>query len=514
MNRSMRLLILAATLMLLIVPALSYASALEKPLLIDAGLSNAYRTDIKFDAIGNAIAVFEQKKDGVFRLYANRYISGKAWAGPEVIDSGGGNAYRGKLAVDKFGNAIVVFKQERKTGYAIFANHYVVGKGWQGAMSIDNAAGIIDGQAIAIDRNDRVAVAYEKQDGGHTGIFVSLYSGDAGWGVPSRIDSGAGNALFPQTAFDGKGNLHVVYYKEAANGFEVYAGAYDSSKSKWLDAVRIGSAPPGKTDSWKQKKSIISWDYPSEKPFISEIKANIYSGSYYYHAWSTSKVDARFRDAYTPSLVAGRNGKVTAFFINWDGSHMRAFSAGYTEDRGWGDAVLIDNGPSNVEHIRAAANSRGDMAIVFTQLNDISLRIYAKTYSEDSGWSPARIIDAGDEEAYNPSIALKEDGTIVAVWCQWVRFSEELKAKNKYMRPYDNFAVVKSFVNIYRPGKGWGIANKLEDNDNETCGVRIASAPDGNAIAIYEEEGEYPEANGFVNRIFAVSVSVTGLDKH
>lgn len=505
---------LAAILMLLIVPTLSFASAPEKPLLIDAGLSNAYRTDIKFDAIGNAIAVFEQKKDGVFRLYANRYISGKAWAGPEVIDAGGGNAYRGRLAFDKFGNAIVVFKQERKSGYAIFANRYSVGKGWQGAKPIDSEAGLIDGQAIAIDREDKVAVAYEKQDGNHTGVFVSLYSENAGWGVPARIDSGAGNALFPQAAFDGKGNLHVVYYKEAANGFDVYAGAYDSSKSKWLDAVRIGSAPLGKADSWKHKKSIIAWDYPSGKPFISEIKANIYSGSYYYYAWSTSKVDARFRDAYTPGLVANKNGKMTAFFINWDGSHMRAYNAVHVEGQGWGDAALIDNGPADVEHIRAAVNSKGEMAVVFTQWNnDISLRIHARTYSEDAGWGAARIIDAGNESAYNPSVALREDGTIVVVWCQWVRFTDEQRAKNNYMRPYDNFAVVKSFVNIYRPGKGWGSANKLEDNDNETCGVRVASAPNnGGAIAIFEEEGEYPEAKGFVNRIFAVPVSVTGLD--
>ncbi len=511
MKKSARSLIFAAAFILLISPALSMADALKAPFSIDAGIHDAYRTDVKFDHIGNAIAVFEQKKDGVFRLYANKYINGKGWAGPEIIDAGTGNAYRGKLAFDGLGNAIVVFKEAAKSGYTIYANHYLIGKGWQGPRAIDSAAGLMDGHAVAIGREDRAGVVFEKQDGNKTGIFGSLYTEESGWGAPTRIDTGNANALFPQAMFDAKGNLHVVYYKEAANGFDVYAVAYDSSKAKWLASAKIGASPAGKTEAWRNKKSIVAWDYPSEKPFLSEIKANIYSGSYYYYAWSISKVDARFRDAYTPSLVAGNDGALMAFFINWDGARLRAFNAAFSQENGWGEARIIDANAGDVEHIRAAMNSKGDVAVVFTQNTDSTLRIHSRIYSKVNGWGEARIIDAGAESSYNPSVALREDGTIVVVWCQWVRFTEEIKIQHNHMRPYDNFAVVKSFANIYRPGKGWGDASKLEDNDYETCGVRVASSPTGGVIAVFEQENDYAGATGFVNRIFALPIDVSGL---
>ncbi|MEK7845845.1 MAG: hypothetical protein AAB257_02645, partial [Nitrospinota bacterium] len=47
----------------------------QKPGLIDAGTGDAFRTSLAFDHYGNAIAVFEQNTDGVYRIYANRFLN-------------------------------------------------------------------------------------------------------------------------------------------------------------------------------------------------------------------------------------------------------------------------------------------------------------------------------------------------------------------------------------------------------------------------------------------------------
>ena len=60
-NRTIFCLLLTAYCLLFTINV--YASVWQKPVLIDAGTGDAFRTNIAFDPYGNAIAVFEQYTD-------------------------------------------------------------------------------------------------------------------------------------------------------------------------------------------------------------------------------------------------------------------------------------------------------------------------------------------------------------------------------------------------------------------------------------------------------------------
>src|SRR3989338_5369929 len=520
---------LSLTLSLTLSHALAYASPLSphalsgewsEPVVIDSGPSNAYRTDIAFDKKGNAIAVFEQKSGDVYRVFANRYVYGKGWESAVAIDSGIGNGYRGQVAFDREGNAIAVFKQEIAEGrYRVYANYYKntdtdtntdTGGGWQGPVpiDIDNDTGVVDGQDIVFDGEGNAAAVFEEQDGGELGIYVNFYTPDRGWHEPFRIDRGRGNAYFPYAIFDDKGNLYVIYYKEESGGLEVYVSLFSGVREpfgvrKLAFAFESGSKLlHSKNENWAEKKSEVRRGIKAvyNPMFLSELKNRIYSGNYSYSRWETpSKLDARFRDAYRPTLLSNGNGGLTALFVRWDGEYLSAYAADYRNGR-WGKPEEIDAGKGDVEHIRGAVNFDGEIAAVWTQWVDTkvtshqspvtSLRIHTRIYKPSSGWSNAEIIDAGNKDAYNPSIIFTNSGEIIAVWCQWEK------------------ANVKSYINIYRKGIGWGNAERLESKEGETCGVRIASGPDGKVIVIFEQErNEGREAGGKpTNRIFAVEL--------
>ena len=518
----------------------AYCFGWSSPVIIDSGSSNAYRTDIAFDSRGNAIAVFEQKSGDVYRIFASRYINGKGWESATAIDSGIGNGYRAQVAFDKEGNAIAVFKQEIGNGrYRIFANYYknpytdtdthtATNIGWQGAVPIDNGVGNVDGQDIVFDSKGNAAVVFEAKDGEEMGIYVNFYSpnppqspfikgGDrgilGGWSGAFRIDSGSDNAFFPYPIFDDKGNLYVLYYKEESGGLEVYVSRLQKPEARSQkpevisQKITYGNIIHKKED-WLEKKSEVSRGIKAvyNPIFLDEMKKRIYSGNYSYSRWETpSKLDSRFRDAYRPTLFINEKGELTALFVRWDGEYLSAYAADY-RNGSWGKPLEIDAGNGNVEHIRGAINSRGEMAIVWTQWQSESqrenLRIHARLYNSHFGWGKPEIIDAGKKDGYNPSVVFTESGEIVAVWCQWEK------------------ANVKSYINIYRKGIGWGRAERLENKEGETCGVRIAAGPDGKVIAIFEQEGfqghqstSHQSSAKSINRIFAVSFIQDAIDK-
>ncbi len=496
----------------------------SEPVVIDSGPSNAYRTDIAFDKIGNTIAVFEQKSGDVYRVFANRHVNGKGWESAVPIDSGIGNSYRGQVAFDREGNAIAVFKQEIAEGkYRIYANYYKavpvnsvsVSKnnpitntntytGWQGPVPIDNGTGNADGQDIVFDSEGNAAAVFEAQDGEEMGIYVNLYSSTdtitdtskSGWSGALRIDSGMGNGYFPYAIFDNKGNLYVLYYKEESDGLEVYVSRLQKPEDRnqkpivTSQKITYGNIIH-KRDKWAEKKSEITRGIKAvyNPNFLGEIKKRLYSGNYSYSRWETpSKLDARFRDAYRPTLFVNGNGEITALFVKWDGEYLSAYTANYKNDK-WGKIEEIDSGKGDVEYIRGAMNLSGEVAVVWTQWVDGNLRIHARTRL--TTWGEAKIIDAGKKDGYNPSIIFTDNGEIIAVWCQWEK------------------ANVKSYTNIYRKGIGWGNAERLENKEGETCGVRIASGAAGKVIAIFEQEASLPlqsvsRGGKLTNRIFAV----------
>jgi hypothetical protein len=89
--------------------------------LIETNSGNADYPDVSFDPEGNAIAVWQQH-DGVdFSIWANRYDRDKGWRGAELVEKDAGNAINPQVAVDKDGNAIVVWQQHDGATYRIRA---------------------------------------------------------------------------------------------------------------------------------------------------------------------------------------------------------------------------------------------------------------------------------------------------------------------------------------------------------------------------------------------------------
>ncbi len=454
-----------------------YASEWQKPGLIDAGTGDAFRTSLAFDPYGNGITVFEQYTDGVYRIYANQFLPDRGgWQRPVIIDAGPRNAYMARVVFDHIGDAIAIFKQSDGNIYRIYANHFIRSKGWQKPVEIDLGTGDADGHQITFDADGNAAVVFEQKFMGIYRIFANQYRGKDGWQGAVAIDSGKSNGYFPYPAFDYYGNIYVIYYKEEGVGLEVYMSRYDEGKKMWNEPIRLTDGNTVvKHEDWNKKRSDVNRGVRGiyNPLFLPEIKKRIYAGSYTYNLKrfeTPSKVDSRFRDAYTPSLIVNKNGEVMAFFVRWDGEHQRGYMSVYRDRDGWSKPEIIDSKEGDVEHIRAAINSAGEIALVFAQWVDGNIRIHGRIYTPSSSWGKTEIIDAGRKDAYGPNVIYNGGSEIIVIWCQW------------------EVETVKTYRNVYIKEKGWGKAVRVEMEDETCggCGLRIAASPNGMLIAVFE----------------------------
>ncbi len=499
-NRTIFCLLLTAY--CLLPTAFVYASERQRPGLIDAGKGDAFRTSLAFDPYGNAIAVFEQFTEGVYRIYANQFLPDKGgWQRPVIIDAGPRNAYTAKVTFDHKGNAIAIFKQSDGNIYRIYANHFIRSKGWQGPVAIDSGTGDAEGHQILFDIDGNAAVVFEQKFKNIYRIFANQYCSAGsqckeGWQGAVVIDKGESNGYFPYPAFDYHGNIYVIYYKEEGVGLEVYMSRYDEGKKMWNEPIRLTDGNTiVKNEDWNKKRSDVNRGIRGiyNPLFLEEIKKRIYAGNYTYNVKrfeTPSKIDSRFRDAYTPSLLVNKDGEIMAFFVKWDGEHQRGYMAVYRDRDGWSKPEIIGAKGGDIEHIRAAINSEGEMAVVWTQWVDGNLRIHARvknsvsdsvsvrknnpithTHTDTfSNWGKAEIIDADEKDAYGPNVTYYGDNKIIVSWCQW------------------EVETVKTYRNDYIKERGWGKAVRVEMEDETCggCGLRIAASPNGILITIFE----------------------------
>jgi hypothetical protein len=209
----------------------------EEP--IESGLRPAYGPEIAMDDKGNAIAVWSQDDgDGVFSIYANRYIAGQGWQTEEQIESGSGTTRHDDLSVyldidmDATGNAIAVWSQEDKDGiFSVYANRYTSVNGWGDEEIIDSSSETATNVAVDMDSAGNAFVVWQQEDEGFnvfpriSSIYSSRYESDSGWGTEQLIESGDENAIHPDIQTDLNGNAIAVWIQGDTTG-SIYSNRY------------------------------------------------------------------------------------------------------------------------------------------------------------------------------------------------------------------------------------------------------------------------------------------------
>lgn len=145
----------------------------------DPRISGAFGQKAVVDAAGNAIAVwFEDYTDSPDELWSSRYSAASGWSAAERIGTTGASGAEPDIAVDKAGNALVVwasFDGATDQG-SILASRYIAGRGWTPAVIIDpnNDNGAFRAR-VAIDGDGNAVVVWSQFAGGIQSVEANRF---------------------------------------------------------------------------------------------------------------------------------------------------------------------------------------------------------------------------------------------------------------------------------------------------------------------------------------------------
>ncbi len=252
-------------------------------------------------------------------------------------------------------------------------------------------------------------------------LFPAAADSSAGWGLPELIEhQDLGDAERQKIVMDSNGNAIAVWHQYDGSVYSVWANRYISGYG-WDTAT------------------VIEYDL-----------------SY----------DARF-----PDVAMNDNGDAIAVFRLNDGTRDNIWANHYTKDLGWGIPVLIElNNFDHASDPHVAMNNNGN-AVAVWRSPGTPYSISASNYTQAGGWSPEEIIESESTyAAYNPRVAMDENGNAVAVMQIWDGSKYNLYANN------------------FTKGVGWDSAVLIEDNDNDSMDEPYLSMDEnGNAIAVWNE---------------------------
>ena len=344
------------------------------------------------------------------------------WGTAQLIETEDlGNANSPTVAMDSSGNAIVVWHQYDSTNGSArqnaWSNTYVVGVGWGTAELIETGAGDAFWPQTAMDATGNAIAVWTQYDGASYSVWANRYVVGVGWGIAELIETGAGNVWSQQVAMDGTGNAVAVWTQ--------YDGA---TYSVWTNRYVVG----------------VGWG-------IAEL------------------IQTEVRYALDPQIAVDYTGNAIAVWAQSDGSRNNIWANRYVVGVGWDAAELIEtNDAGDARFPQVAVDGTGNAIAVWHQSDGWETSIWANRYVVGVGWGTAELIETDVSDALYPQVAVDYTGNAIVVWHQF------------------DGTRCNIWANRYVVGVGWGIAGLVETNDAGGAWLpQIAVYGTGNAIAVW-----------------------------
>ncbi|MBK6617430.1 MAG: hypothetical protein IPG31_03365 [Nitrosomonas sp.] len=353
----------------------SVADAWGQAVLLDTGAQSARNPRVAMDANGNAIVVWMQQLGIEFNATAARYNAGTGWEQPVLLENENsainGGVPQIDIAMNNAGNAVAVWSQRTGVQSYTYANRYIAGQGWSGAVSIDpDTAGQIDfsfNPKIAMDNSGNAIAVW-------SGPRVNRYSvaSNAWEAVPQQIGAG----IEADIAMGSNGDAILT------------------------TQVRGGLASQSRITAWHFTPQ-SGWD-------------------------TTGRIldEGRVEEAESIVQVAmDATGDAVAVWSQRDsGGVISAFANRFNAGTGWGGPTPIESNNEDIASgINVTMDSSGNAYAIWRQYNPATFtsRNWTSTSNSAGQWQTAPFgVAVVDGALSTPRIVANASGRAISAWVQ------------------------------------------------------------------------------------------------
>lgn len=473
------------------------------------------------DNSGNAIAVWGDETQNAPTIMAKHYQPGSGWdTNTRTIGQGSGVSF----SSDDNDNVVVAWLNHQKHPSKVnmvWANHYSAVNGWGLPIRIKQSSEVsVGGVMISDYTSDRATITWIERDSSANQQVASsqyIYFGDgfaqqnsapiAEAGATLTTTEQATASLNANASFDYNNDITNYFWRQVdgptvtivnANSatptfiaplvnasatltFELQvtdasgAIAYDSVFTVVRDTpppslVTILSAPTGNIISWNEVPGADSYNlYWGTAPGINKTTGTLIQNvtSPYTHTGLTEGTD------YYYTLVAvnpdGESRESTPHISKWVVS-------------GWQNPFLLESDKrGTASQYDLAVNANGEAFAVWyvNAVNGHKWEVYSSHFDPAKGWSTPLELDQLGGLAFEPKVAINDNGDAMAIW----RYQSDT---HKYL--YGSF---------YTKLNGWSIPERIETTDvlagntQPTIGAyQVTLDASGNAAVVWQRDNK------------------------
>ncbi len=401
-----------------------------------------------------------------------------AWQGAEKLETEEGRASTPQIAFDNNDNAFAVWQQKDNSDIFSIRVSRFDGASWGNIEQIEAGAGNSYSPQIAIDTNGNALVVWQQRDANNRGdILASRFNGDS-WSSAVPIETGAFDAQSPQITIDNNGNALAVWLQHDGTRFNILANRFDGNSNSWGDNAELidrkdtsAQAPQIAIDN--NGNAFAIWQQ-------SGIQVNRFDGT----TWGSATPFNDNNLSDHPQIAFDNNGNALAAWVSYDSNLKFRIFVSHFDGINWGDPELFetDDTEKSARSPEIAFDNNGNAFVVWYQEDSNSrFNIWANRFNGTS-WAGAELIERDDiGSASRPQIVVDNNGNALVVWSQW-----DGNRDNVWTNRFN--------------GTSWGEPELIEiENISFTTGQQIAIDTNGNAFAVWSQEGSNNTFNIWVN---------------
>ena len=152
---------------------------------------------------------------------------------PVNVSNDSGRSEHPSIAVDSRGTVHLVWDDNTPGNEEIFYAYKPAGGNWSSPVNISNNAGASRSPCIAIDKNDKIHIAWQDDSpDGQWRIFYSYKSPDSSWSIPETITA-MHQSLRPVLSVDSGLGIHLFWFEGFSGEDCRYHYAYKPYGGQW-----------------------------------------------------------------------------------------------------------------------------------------------------------------------------------------------------------------------------------------------------------------------------------------
>jgi len=349
---------------------------------IEIGINNGRAVSPQFvmNNDGSALVVWEEFGSNDSSIWARSYAKTIGWGALTLLETGDGSAHNVKIAMDDNGNAMAVWNQQSNGVYRVFANKFTAGNGWGTAQQIENIYTNTGANApqIEMQSNGDALVVWGQTDLIGSGVYSSSiwsakFSADTGWELPQFVETSEGFIPTLDIAMDAQGNVSIVWEQTItrsqiwSNRYDVVTGWGQSQAIETNILLSIPSAFDATVSVNKQGDAVAVW-YQLGASGRFDIWSNHYS---VVDGWGVEELieNNEVASARTPQISTDNEGNALAIYTIAN----RIWASRYIAGEGWKVEAIVDRdvtGGAAAVSPKVAMNSAGEAIAVWTYSNN------------------------------------------------------------------------------------------------------------------------------------------------